>query len=455
MEEEIVFSLFELVAPRHELRSAFADRRVRGWIYLEATMNKDLGRLLKITAGVISTRCGLVYQRADHSEGLKLLKMTSDMQVGKWVKVQRGIYKGDVGHVVATRGSSVELLLVPRLPSPKSVGKNTQTHSAPALFDHDTIKQVHGTEPVRIDEKVYSFQGETFEYGLIIKHYDFDSVSTTVSSMPLDIFSLFRDSLHPGVIACGSTFPKPFEWCFAEGDEVLFLAESYRLTRTPAFAYSPPKFKSGTISEVRADSVDLATKEGIVKACWLEICKVVHVGDYVEITGGTYQGKTGWVVGVRDFGILGVPGHNQVASIILHFEEKDALLSDGLEVCQILKFPAVDSCSLQIETHVNLLKHAVVPHVLGTHPHLSNAIPRSERIPWINTAVIVTGRHSMRTYPGIVKDVLPGQQTPSGLKIQIEPTCVDPNRPFTLLTLDYDNVVEARYFKCYSTKYYY
>jgi hypothetical protein len=116
-----------------------------------------------------------------------------------------------------------------------------------------------------------------------------------------------------------------------------------------------------------------------------------------------------------------------------------------MEVCQILIFTALDSCSRQIEAHVNLLKHAVVPQVLGTHPHPSNAIPRSEWIPWINTAVIVTGRHSMRTYSGIVKNVLTGQQTPSGLKVQVQPTCIDSNMPFRLLTLDYDNIVEARY----------
>ena len=133
-----------------------------------------------------------------------------------------------------------------------------------------------------------------------------------------------------------------------------------------------------------------------------------------------------------------------VATIILQCEEKEALLS-GMEVCQILKFTALGSCSPQIEAHIKLLKRAVVPHVLGTHPQPSNAIPRSERIPWINTAVIVTGRHSMRTYPGIVKNVLTGQQTASGLKLQIQPTYMDPNLPFRLITLDYDNVVEARY----------
>jgi hypothetical protein len=233
---------------------------------------------------------------------------------------------------MSTQDSRVELLLVPRLPLSKSVGKNTQTHSTPALFDHDTVKQVHGTELVRIDENIYSFQGDTFEHGLIIKHYDFNSVSTTVASMPFNLFHLFQESLHPSVIACESTFPKPSEWCFAEGDEVLYLAEPFRPTLL--CHYNPPQYKCGIVSELRADSVDLATEEGIVNSSWLTVCKVVRVGDYIEITGGTYQGQTGWVVGVRDFGVIGVRGHNQVASIILQFKEKETLLSEGMEVCK-------------------------------------------------------------------------------------------------------------------------
>ena len=57
----------------------------------------------------------------------------------------------------------------------------------------------------------------------------------------------------------------------------------------------------------------------------------------------------------------------------------------------------------------------------------------------------------MRTYLGIVKNVLISQQTPSGLKLQIQPTYIDPNTSFRLLTLDYDNVVEARYLLLNST----
>jgi len=300
-------------------------------------MNKDLSQLLTITPGVIRDRCGLVYQHIERSEGLQLLNVVSDMQIasGQWVKVRRGIYTGDVGHVMTTQGSSIQLLLVPRLPSPKAIGIHTQTHPTPALFDHETVKRVYGTEPVRINENVYSFQGKTFEHGLIVKELPLKSVSTTVSSMPLHLFNLFRESLHPNLKARESTFPKPSEWCFGEGDEVNIrerpkpgtISRSYLRT-----SYTVP----GTISILRTDSVDVTTKEGIVNVPWLDIRKAFRDRDFVEITGGMYQGQTGWVVTT--------PNYDEVVTIILECEEKETLLT-RMEVCQILKFTALDSCS--------------------------------------------------------------------------------------------------------------
>jgi len=290
-------------------------------------MNKDLGKLLTITPGVIRNRCGLVFQHIERGEGLKLLNMplASDKQIasGRWVKVRRGIYKGDVGHVIMTQDSSIWLLLVPRLPLPKVIRKHTQAHPTPALFDHETTKQVYGAEPVRINKNVYSFQGKTFEHGLIVKDFPLNWVSTTVSSMPLHLFNLFLESLHPNLKACETIFPKPSEWCFAEGDEVYIYEDRY---------IGATLNKCGTISILRTDSVALTTQEGIVNIPWLDICKIIHEGDYVEITGGMYQGETGWVVLVTP---------ENVATIILQCK----VLSDRMEVCQILKFTALDSCS--------------------------------------------------------------------------------------------------------------
>lgn len=90
---------------------------------------------------------------------------------------------------------------------------------------------------------------------------------------------------------------------------------------------------------------------------------------------------------------------------------------------------------------VNLLKHATVPHVLGTHPQSERAIGRSERVPWLNKEIIVVkDGHVFRTLKGIVKDVLCNQPTSSGLKLVVQMNSITlPN-----ITLDYDAVVDAR-----------
>jgi hypothetical protein len=59
--------------------------------------------------------------------------------------------------------------------------------------------------------------------------------------------------------------------------------------------------------------------------------------------------------------------------------------------------------------------------------------------------VVITGRHAERNHLATVKDVLCNQPTPSGLRVVVQRTCFDVSAPFRQLTLDYDNVLEARY----------
>jgi len=96
------------------------------------------------------------------------------------------------------------------------------------------------------------------------------------------------------------------------------------------------------------------------------------------------------------------------------------------------------------DVHVNLLKHATVPHVLGTHPQGEDAIGRSERAPWINEEIIVVAKgHPFRTLWGIVKDFLCGQPTASGLRVVVQMNSI---MEFPTIPLDYNGVVVARYF---------
>jgi hypothetical protein len=66
-------------------------------------------------------------------------------------------------------------------------------------------------------------------------------------------------------------------------------------------------------------------------------------------------------------------------------------------------------------------------------------------VPWIGINVIITKLGSpIKGYVGVVKDVLRGQDTASGLKIDIQFAHLNPSSPFQRTIVDYDDVVEER-----------
>jgi hypothetical protein len=67
-------------------------------------------------------------------------------------------------------------------------------------------------------------------------------------------------------------------------------------------------------------------------------------------------------------------------------------------------------------------------------------------MPWIKTEVIVCKvKHLLKGYHAIVKDVLPLQDTLSGLRITTQFTHMNPVNPFKTSVLDYDDIAEALY----------
>ena len=96
------------------------------------------------------------------------------------------------------------------------------------------------------------------------------------------------------------------------------------------------------------------------------------------------------------------------------------------------------------QVNLNVLRHTTVPVVLGVPLKYPGAIPRHERVPWIGTEIVIARGHGSKGRPGVVKDVLCHQLTPSGLRLVIQITSLDSNAPFTQLTVDYDHVLEAR-----------
>jgi transcription antitermination factor NusG len=329
LEEDIVFFLLQMALPAHELQCAFMRDSIRGWVYLETRMNRKLCQLLKCTPGIIVRDSGLISQRIEFKDWLPLLKMHDDArnmpQVGKWAEVKKGLYKGDVGCVDSVETWGVQLLLIPRLPPPEpsyalpAKRKHTRPRPMPQLFDPVAIKQVYDVDPNHIRENFYSFKGYNFDQGLIIKTYDFKSISTIVPRMPFSSVSLFRESHHPKVIASQGTIPRPSEWEFTEGDEVDIHSWSFRGVVA----------KHGVITRLLSDSVDVdhSNDEGIVRFSWLDIRKALRPGDYVEITGGVYRGRSGWFYEISNH------LRREEEASVLELKDIEHHLPNRVEVC--------------------------------------------------------------------------------------------------------------------------
>jgi hypothetical protein len=74
-----------------------------------------------------------------------------------------------------------------------------------------------------------------------------------------------------------------------------------------------------------------------------------------------------------------------------------------------------------------------------------DCLSKADRVPWIGTHVIITKvGHPLKGCSGVVKDVLPGQDTASGLKIFVQLTHYNPSAPYMSIHVDYDDVVEKK-----------
>ena len=222
--------------PLHELRSVFTHSSIHHWVFVKATMNEHLVQLLRLMPGVVHRQAGIIREQIAFEDWMKVLSAhyanTDDLNVGDWVCVCRGTYKGDVGYVTAIESwGGAKLLLVPHL-SPfvhpeSSVRLAKRIHSAtppePALFDQQTVECIYGINPVCQEPYIYCFKVCTFEHGLICKAFDRCSVSCRSVYIPTQLLFLFQSASHPGLAR--ATFPWPLEWYFEEGDVVhLYLA---------------------------------------------------------------------------------------------------------------------------------------------------------------------------------------------------------------------------------------
>jgi hypothetical protein len=317
LEEEAVFFLLQQATSGHQIRSAFTRGSIRGSIYVEGILDASMITLLNLTPGIIRKQSGVVRQIIDPSDWVKLLTMQDPITVnsGQWTRVRNGMYKGDLGFVTCVEAWGARVLVVPRLktltPQPSTSLKRKRTAKPePRLFDPATLLSVYQRQPKFQGDGIYTSRGLVFDHGLLRLNLDLHSISPNSAGIPIRILELFKLTSHPALT--GSQFPRPEEWIFEEGEQIIV---------------SPSEMK-GTIVRVESThlEVDLAT-EGIEAVSWYNVRKAFSAGDFVSVTSGPLRGTMGWV---ERTGIEA----NTVS--LLEYKEKGNASSDDVKVSFIL-----------------------------------------------------------------------------------------------------------------------
>ena len=97
LEEEAVVHLLQRVTSKHRIRSAFTHGSIQDAIYVEGILDANMISLLNLTPG-IRRQCGVVRQRVDPDDWVKLLTMKNselEVEADQWIRVLKESYKGD------------------------------------------------------------------------------------------------------------------------------------------------------------------------------------------------------------------------------------------------------------------------------------------------------------------------------------------------------------------------
>lgn len=274
----------------HDIRSAFSRGAIKGYIYVECRMTGLVKSLLGKTTGVRVTEHGIQMKEIDPSDYVKLLTMRSVdtcMRKGDWVRVKKGLYKGDEAVVSGVEQWGVKLLLVPRVDGKHNTSikrKSITVRPNAQLLDHNH-EFANGNSMIRDDESGAQSIGEmTIEHGLIVKDFDYPSVLPNIYDMSHQLFSEFIRSRHP-LVNNESHILRPREWCMAIDDRVVDTADN----------------EEGTVTEVLQGFAEVLMDAGMTRQIkWIHLQKSFKIGEEVTIMNGCHSGSTGWVVSVRD-----------------------------------------------------------------------------------------------------------------------------------------------------------
>ncbi|KAJ3049133.1 transcription elongation factor spt5 [Rhizophlyctis rosea] len=304
-EKDVIFALmgkfddWRAIGKSPEIHSAFYRDGLQGYIYLEASSSQNITRAIDQVPNLYPNSMKIIPME-EMAACLTIKSKESDIQIGQWVRVKRGVYQGDLGKVqdISEGGDMITVRLIPRFDLDK--GPKDQSNKR-KKFDARPPQKVVPMEEYKHDMRrdrggpgLWIFRGEKLDAkGYLEKEFKLSGLDVEGISPSLDELSKFEGASNDG----GDTLERLANARlggaqFTAGETVE--VTSGDLMHTTGTVQSV----TGTVVTVLADAQWGLRAPFEVEAHTLR--KKFKAGDFVRVANGTHKDETGMVVDVQD-----------------------------------------------------------------------------------------------------------------------------------------------------------
>eukprot|EP00003_Mantamonas_plastica_P024911 TRINITY_DN4761_c0_g2_i6.p1 TRINITY_DN4761_c0_g2~~TRINITY_DN4761_c0_g2_i6.p1 ORF type:complete len:577 (+),score=226.37 TRINITY_DN4761_c0_g2_i6:363-2093(+) len=286
------------------ISSALCLDHMKGYFYVEAHRESHVKSAIEFLQGAYRTRITMV-PLLEMPDVVKIVNKSSRLEPGDWVRLRRGVYKGDIGRVVTINDvtNRAEVKFVPRLDlteienaakENRKASKRVKNRVRPPqrLFNPEQIRTLGG-DPIKGRDmrgnETYELDGDMFENGFMVKEMAIKTLQTQDVVPTVDELQKFQssgDELDMDGLSSTKDVRKQIR--FDVADRVIVVSGEL-------------KGLQGTVSAVNGDEVMVVPKHEDLSDEPIafqvnDLRKHFEVGDHVKITAGDYEGETGMVL---------------------------------------------------------------------------------------------------------------------------------------------------------------
>eukprot|EP01080_Neovahlkampfia_damariscottae_P012186 gene12186-5773_t len=274
------------------IHSAVALDTLKGVIYIEAYKEAHVKDAINGIKTIFEGGIKLVPTK-EMSEILTIQDKGIEIKKGDWVKIKRGVYKGDVGQVFEVDETRAEatIKLIPRLEH----GEKRERRKG--LFRAEDFER-NGKTLVSKQNDFSIYDGKRFKDGFLYKVQKFNTLETKNVAPSLDELNVFQAGTTSQDTITTQNFGQKKKVSFSKGDEVVVIEGDAKHLRGTVYEISKDK-QTVTIIPRHDELKDP------LKFPHYQLQKHFELGDFCKVVSGKHEGSTGHIVNVdRDTVVL-------------------------------------------------------------------------------------------------------------------------------------------------------